>query len=54
MYDKFEPNGYYSADTLNIVNKPYLDYCSRKSSHFTIKIVFCMFLRYFLMRSVHI
>ena len=29
MYDKFEPNVHYSADMLKIVNKPYLDYCSR-------------------------
>ena len=32
MYDKFEPNVHYPADTLKIVNKLYLGYCSRKYS----------------------
>ena len=32
MYVTFEPSVHYSADTLKIVNKPYLDYCSRKYS----------------------
>ena len=33
MYDKFEPNFHYYANTLKIINKPYLDYCSRKYSN---------------------
>ena len=32
MYEKFEPNVHYCANTLKIVNKPYLDYCERKYS----------------------
>ena len=32
IYDKFEPNLHYCVNTLKIVNKPYLDYCSRKYS----------------------
>ena len=29
-YDKFERNVHYCVSTLKIVNKTYLDYCSRK------------------------
>ena len=32
MYEKFEPNVHYCANALKIVNKPYLDYCSKKYS----------------------
>ena len=32
MYEKFEPSVHYCANTLKIVNKPYLDYCTRKSN----------------------
>ena len=32
VYDKFEPNIHFSADTLKIINKPYLDHYSRKYS----------------------
>ena len=32
MLDKFEPNVHYCANNLKIVNKSYLDYCSRKYS----------------------
>ena len=31
MYDKFEPNVHCYTNTLKIVNKPRLDYCSRKA-----------------------
>ena len=30
MYEKFEPNVHYCASTLEIVNKSYVDYCTRK------------------------
>ena len=30
MYEKFESNVHYCANTLKIVNKHYLDYCKRK------------------------
>ena len=30
MYEKFVPNVDYSPDTFKIINKPYLEYCSKK------------------------
>ena len=33
LYDKFEQNVHHYANTLKIVSKPHLDYCSRKYSN---------------------
>ena len=34
IYESFQPNVHYYTKTLKIVNKPYLEYCSRKYSKF--------------------
>ena len=44
IYENFQLNVHYYTNTLKIVNKPYLDYCSRK---YSIRKPFCIFLRNF-------